>query len=183
VCVNALLTLLPIHFEWGDITFCRTALWERSIASKALLAAKLSNVQLLKLRRKRQPIESYASTSSSQSNRVLVCPGREIHVIGCWSSFSPPRRQASTHAAVWTGRKAYPLKLHASATFNIDIKTSYLTQFLQIPNSNNILYPCIDHWCVHTGRDVIFGGGVITCKVNAKTVDANDAFIAVANQR
>ena len=65
---------------------------------------KLSNVQLLKLRRKRQPIKSYASTSSSQSNRVLVCLGREIHVIGCWSSFRHAHRQASTHAAVWTLR-------------------------------------------------------------------------------
>ena len=54
-----------------------------------------------------------------------------------------------------------------------------LTQFLQIQNSNNILYPCIDHWCFHTGRDAIFGGGAITCKVKSKTrtdaVDANDA--------
>ena len=70
------------------------------LCSRCLLQ-KLSNVQLLKLRRKRQPIKSYASTSSSQSNRVLVCPGRDIHVIGCWSSFRHARRQASTHAAVW----------------------------------------------------------------------------------
>ena len=65
---------------------------------------KLRKVLLLKLGQKRQPIKSYASTSSSQSNRVLVCPGREIHVIGCWSSFRHARRQASTHAAVWTLR-------------------------------------------------------------------------------
>jgi len=74
-----------------------------SVASLCSLQ-KLSNVQLLKLRRKRQPIKSYASTSSSQSNRVLVCPGREIHVIGCWLSFRHAHRQASTHAAVWTLR-------------------------------------------------------------------------------
>ena len=51
-----------------------------SVASRCSLQ-KLSNVLLLKLRRKRQPIKSYASTSSSQSNRVLVCPGREIYVM------------------------------------------------------------------------------------------------------
>jgi len=80
-----------------------------SVCSQCSLQ-KLSNVQLLKLRRKRQPIKSYASTSSSQSNRVLVCPGREIHVIGCWSSFRHARRQASTHAAVWALR--YCLLFH-----------------------------------------------------------------------
>ena len=51
-------TLLPIHFESGDVTLRQTALWEQSVA-----------------RRKRQPIESYASTSSSQSNRCLCVRG------------------------------------------------------------------------------------------------------------
>jgi len=68
-CVEAS-TLLPIHIE----------LHCGSVASLCLRCSlqKLRKVQLFKLRRKRQPIKSYASTSSSQSNRVLVCPGREI---------------------------------------------------------------------------------------------------------
>jgi len=76
-----------------------------SVASRCSLQ-KLSNFQLLKLRQKRQPIKSDTSTSSSQSNCVLVCLGREIHVIGCWSSFRQAHQQASTHAALWTLRNS-----------------------------------------------------------------------------
>ena len=98
-------------FTLNGVTSRFVALHCGSVASLCLrcLLQKLRKVQLVKLRRKRQPIKSYASTSSSQSNRVLVCPGQEFHVIGCWSSFRHARRQASTHAAVWTLRdKAAP---------------------------------------------------------------------------
>jgi len=46
----------------------------------------------------------------------------------------------------------------------------------QITHSSPASYPSISAllWCVHTGRDAIFGAGAITCKVNAKTrTDAN----------
>ena len=66
---------------------------------------------------------------------------------------------------------------HSTSTLKLVI----LTQFLQIQNSNNILYPCLDHWCVHTGRDATFVGGAITCKVNAKT--QTDAVMRLTRSR
>ena len=51
VCVES----FTIHFEWGDVTFRQTALLEA------------------KPRQKRQPIKSYASTSSSSIYQTAVC--------------------------------------------------------------------------------------------------------------
>jgi len=39
-CVASTETL-PIHFEWGDVTLCRTALWFRRVALPPVLASKV----------------------------------------------------------------------------------------------------------------------------------------------
>ena len=85
-------------FPLNEVTSRFAELHYGSVASLCLRCSlrKLGKVQLFKRRRKRQPIKSYASTSASQSNRVLVCPGREINVIGCWSRARHAHRQAST---------------------------------------------------------------------------------------
>ena len=46
------------------------------------------------------PVQALANQTA-----CLCIRGREIHVIGCWSSFRHAHRQASTHATVWTLRE------------------------------------------------------------------------------
>ena len=85
-------------FTLNGVTSSFAKLHCGSVASLCLRCSlqKLRKVQLFKRRRKRQPIKSYASTSASQSNCVLVWPGREINVIGFWSRTRHAHRQAST---------------------------------------------------------------------------------------
>ncbi|KAK5929791.1 hypothetical protein CgunFtcFv8_010995 [Champsocephalus gunnari] len=73
--------------------------------SRDLRLQKLSNVQLLNLLK--LSVEASANQiicqyKLSPIKPLLACQGREIHLIGCWSSFRHARRQAFSKAAVWT---------------------------------------------------------------------------------
>ena len=62
-CVEAS-TLLPIHFEWGDVTIRRTAFWEQSVAFLAVLAAKVEQCSTF---------EAEAEASANQIPRMQIC--------------------------------------------------------------------------------------------------------------
>jgi len=57
-CVEAS-TLLPIHFEWGDVTLCRTALWFRRFALLALLASKV------------EQCSTFEATTEASANQII----------------------------------------------------------------------------------------------------------------
>ena len=62
-----------------------------SVALLALLASKV------------EQCSTFEASTEAPANQIIW---REIHVIGCWSSFRHVHRQASTHAAVWTLHKS-----------------------------------------------------------------------------
>ena len=50
---------LPIHFEWGDVTLCRTALWFRRVALPPLLASKV------------EKSKTFQASTEAQANQII----------------------------------------------------------------------------------------------------------------
>ena len=65
-CVEAS-ALLPIHFEWGDVTIRRTAFWEQSVVFLAVLATKVEQCSTF---------EAEAEASANQTACMLGEPDR-----------------------------------------------------------------------------------------------------------